>query len=218
MTYESLTRAGRCLLAGGVLVAVGCGDAMSPVPGGSTFSADVRGAVNERISGSASAGDDAWARQFAIEANVAGETLSSIVLLGGGGQTISFTRRGAGFPLGAHGLGALGTRPGMPRAEFSSAFVVRKANGLQVFLADSGSVTITEAGSRVSGTFTLYASQYQVIPFLTPDAVGKPITPLETGKGDITITGSFAAARRSKGSESKGIVPLPWQWNDALGL
>jgi hypothetical protein len=196
MTYESLTRAGRCLLAGGALVAVGCGEATGPQAGFSAFSADVRGTVNERIRGTASAGDDSWTRQLAIQIDVSDGTLSSIVLLGDGGQTISFTRRGADFPVGTHRLGRLGTVPGQPTAEFSSGYVVRKTNGLQVFLADSGSLAITEAASRVSGTFTLYASEYRVLPLPIPTTVGTKITPIETGKANLTITGSFAAARR----------------------
>jgi hypothetical protein len=84
----------------------------------------------------------------------------------------------------------------MPPGGFAAGYTLRKANGLQLFFADSGSITLTEVGSRVSGTFVMYASDYQVLPPLNSLPVGQPITPLETGKGDITITGSFAAARR----------------------
>ena len=197
MTYDGLPRVGRCLLAGAVLVAVGCGDPVNPGVEVSTFTADVRGAMNARITGTASVGDDAWTRQFATQVNISGETLSSIVLMGDRSETISFTRRGAGFPLGTHRLGALGTLAGMPKAEFSSAYVLRTANTLKVFLADSGSVTLTEADSRVSGAFVLYASEYQVYPLPMPTVVGTRITPIETGSAAITITGSFAATSRN---------------------
>ena len=195
MTYDGLARVGRCLLAGGVLVAAGCGDAMGPNPSFSTFSADVRGAMNERITGTASAGDDSWTRQFATELNVHGEAISVIALIGDGGQVISFTRPGTNLPLGTHKLGSVGTAAGMPKGGFASAYVLRKSDAFQVFFADSGSITLTDVGSRVSGTFTLYASSYRVFPVPTRETSGQPVTPVETGTGNISIAGSFAAAR-----------------------
>src|SRR5688572_6339209 len=133
MTYDSLARVGRCLLAGGVVVASGCGDAMSPDSRFSTFNADVRGTVNERITGTASAGADAWTRQFATAVTVSGETISVIALMGDRGQTISFSRTGTDFPLGTHKLGFLGRGPGMPKGGFASGYALRKTNGIQLF-------------------------------------------------------------------------------------
>ena len=180
----------------GVLVLAGCGEAMGPVSSESSFTADVRGAVNERLSGTASASDGA-SRQFATQFTAPnGTTLSVIALLSSSGTTISFTREGTALPLGTSTLGSIRVASAPAVGRFSAAYVVRKSNGLQVSLADSGTITITGAGSRVTGTFVLHASEYQVLPFPTPGIVGQPITPLETGSAPITITGTFDAARR----------------------
>lgn len=123
-------------------------------------------------------------------------TFSGIVLAAtGGGSTISIIRSGTELPVGTHRIGrAAGATPSVPA--FTGGYVVRRTDGLQLFLADSGSVTIVESGSRVSGSFTLYANRYDVIPVPTRDMVGKPITPIDSGNSPVTITGTFAASRR----------------------
>jgi hypothetical protein len=87
-------------------------------------------------------------------------------------------------------------RAGFSDGGFSGGYVVRRADDLQLFSADSGSVRITQVGSVVSGTFTLYFKHYDVIPKPTPENIGKPIAPFSSGESTITISGSFDAAKR----------------------
>ena len=120
-----------------------------------------------------------------------GATFSGIVLAATGGTNmISFTRAGTELPMGTHRLGRAGT------GGFTSGYVVRGSTTLQLFIADSGTVTLVENGNRVSGTFTIYLDAYDVFPLPTPEMVGQPLTPLERGRSPLTITGSFNAGRR----------------------
>lgn len=187
--------AGRCLFAGSVLYLVGCGEPVG-VESASTFIADVTGAMTERITGTAAAGADPWARQFADQVTLSSGRTFSVIALLGDGRTISFTRPGTDLPAGTHRVGALGVAAGMPKVGFAGGYGVHRTDGIQLFLADSGSITIAEAGGRVTGRFVMYASQYQVLPFPSEVQVGKPITPLETGTASLTISGEFDAARR----------------------
>lgn len=188
--------AGRCLIAGSVLYLAGCSEPTAAAGGPSTFTADVTGAITDRITGTATAGADPWVRQFADQVTLSsGHTFSVIALLGDG-KTISFTRPGTELPAGTHVVGAIGVAAGMPKGGFAGGYAVRRADGIQLFLADSGSLTIAEDGGRVTGTFVMYASQYQVLPFPSREQIGKPITPLETGTASLMISGEFDAARR----------------------
>ena len=51
--------------------------------------------------------------------------------------------------------------------------VVPPVRGVQVFVTDSGSVTITPSGNRVTGSFTIHAKRFDVFPPLTPDMIGE---------------------------------------------
>lgn len=167
--------------------------------GASTFTADVRGTPNERITGSATAsfGGD-WLRQNALQVTLPnGTTFSGIALSADNGTTISFFRQGTDIPSGTFTLRQLNsTGPTSPTGGFSGGYVVRRTDGLQLFLADSGSLSITQTGSRVVGTFTLYAKHFVVLPLPTPENTGKPIAPLSSGESPVTVSGSFDAARR----------------------
>jgi hypothetical protein len=196
MMHNGRGVAGCGFLAASVLLVAGCGEPMG-IGEPSTFTAEVSGARTERIAGTATAGADPWMRQFADQITLSSGHAFSVIALLGDGKTISFTRPGTELPAGTHKLGMFGIGAGIPKSGFSAGYSVRVANGLQLFMADSGSITITDSGSRLTGSFVLYASQYQVIPFPTRDQVGKPITPLETGTAALTISGTFDAARRS---------------------
>ena len=187
--------AGRCLVVASALAVTACGDAMGAgTP--STFTANVTGARNERVTGSAAAGADPWVRQFADQVTLSTGNTFSVIALMGEGKTISFTRPGTDLPAGTHKLGMIGVGAGIPTGGFSAGYAVRLSNGLQLFMADSGSITVAESGSRVAGSFVMYATEYQVLPIPTRDQVGKPITPLETGTAPLTISGTFDAVRR----------------------
>ena len=179
-----------------IMIASACSD---PVSAGnhSSFSADVSGARNERVTGSATA-SGAWARESVISVTLpdAG-TFSTIALAGADlATTISFTRAGTELPAGAHRIGRIPTTTPSNTPMFTAAYIIRSGDRLQVYLADSGSVTITETGQRVKGSFTLYASDYSVIPVPTRDQVGQRITPISTGSAPVTISGEFDAGRR----------------------
>ena len=174
-----------------------CGDPTS-MTRPSTFTADVRGATNERITGSAvaSLGGD-WLRQNALQVTLPnGATFSGVALSASSGAIISFFRSGTELPVGTYAVGLVGGRPVFPTGGFSGGYVVPRADGLQIFLADSGSVVIAQTGSRVSGTFTLYFKRYDVFPKPTSENTGKPITPFSSGESPLTISGSFDAERR----------------------
>jgi hypothetical protein len=192
-----LPRLGGMLGATATALLVACGEPTSATP--SFFSADVSGATTERITGTATAssGDD-WMRESAVQVTIPNVgTFSGIVLSAtGGATTISMIRPGTELPVGTHRIGRVadGSPPATPA--FSGGYVVRGANTLQLFTAESGTVTITETGSRVAGSFTLHLNTYHVLPIPTRDMIGKPITPLETGRSSMTITGTFNAGRR----------------------
>jgi hypothetical protein len=195
MPVHCLTRALRIVMAAPLLAA--CGEpTVAPRP--STFTADIRGSTNERITGSAVAtvGGD-WMRQNALQVTLPnGATFSGVALSASNGAIISFFRSGSDLPVGTYAAGLVGGTPAFPKGGFSGGYVVCRSDGVQLFLADSGTVSITATGSRVSGTFTLYFKHYDVIPAPTPENTGQPITPLSSGESPLTITGSFDADRR----------------------
>ena len=187
----------RALVAVAVLgMVAGCSDSTG-VGNPSSFTADVSGTTNARLTGTVAASGD-WSRESVIQAtlpNGAG-TITSIALMATGGNVISFTRQGTTIGAGTYRIGAA-SAPSVSPVTFSSGYLVKRAEGLQLFRADSGSLTIMEsAAGRLSGTFTIYASQYIVIPMPRQEDVGKPITPLSSGTEDVTISGAFAATRR----------------------
>ena len=186
-----------CALVGvGILgLIAGCGDATG-TGAPSTFTADVSGATSGRLTGTATASGD-WSREMVIQAtlpNGAG-TITSIALMATGGNVISFTRQGTDLSVGTYKLGAA-SGPSVSPVTFSSGYVVRRSEGLQLFLADSGSITISESGTRVAGSFTIFANKYVVIPMPRKEDVGKQITPLSSGTEKLTISGTFDAMRR----------------------
>lgn len=177
-------------------LAAACGEPTA-TPTQSSFTADVRGAVNERITGSAMASTGDWGREAVVQVTLPNfGTFSGIVLAASDNKsTISLIRSGTELPVGTHRIGLVSGASPTPPA-FTAGYVVQRSDELQVFLADSGIVRITGTGSRVTGTFTVYGSSYFVMPRPTPDMVGKPITPTERGRSPITITGEFDAGRR----------------------
>jgi hypothetical protein len=172
-------------------VVAGCSDATG-TGDPSTFSADVSGARSGRLTGTATAGGDA-SREVVVQATLPGVGAVTAIALSAndGANVISFTREGSDLPVGTYSLG-----PDVLPRVFSGAYVVRRPDGWQVFLAESGTLTISQTGTRVSGTFTLNASKYSVIPKPKPEDAGKPITPISTGSEQVAITGSFEATRR----------------------
>lgn len=176
---------------------VACGDSTAPA-GASTFSADVRGTTTERITGTATAAFGDWSRQSALQVTLPnGATFSGVALSASNGAAISFFRPGAELPSGTFEIGTVTTTdPVFPTGGFSGGYSVRRSDGFQLFLADSGTVTLATSGNRVTGTFTLYAKHYDVLPFPTAENIGKPITPMSSGESPLEISGSFDAVRR----------------------
>jgi hypothetical protein len=171
-----------------------CSDSTAPAES-STFSADVRGTTNERITGTATAsvGGD-WLAQSALQVTLPnGVMFSGVALAASNGTTISFFRPGSELPSGTFALGTLNSKN---PSGLSAGYVVRRSDGFQLFVADSGTASFAQAGNHVSGTFTLYAKHYDVIPFPTSGTTGKPITPIASGDSPVTVSGSFAALRR----------------------
>ena len=173
-----------------------CGEPTA-TPTQSSFTADVRGAVNERITGSAIASTGDWGREAVVQVTLPNiGTFSGIVLAASDNKsTISLIRSGTELPVGTHRIGLVSCASPTPPA-FTAGYVIQRSDELQVFIADSGTVSITGTGSRVTGTFTVYGSSYFVMARPTPDMVGKPITPKERGRSPVTITGKFDAGRR----------------------
>ena len=163
----------------------------------STFTADITGATTSRLTGTAkaSAGGD-WSRESVVQVTVPnGATFSGLVFsAAGGSNAISIIRQGADLALGTFrfGRGLTSTITG----GYSAAYVVRRASDIQMFMADSGTATIAQNGDRVTGTFTLYVSGYDLLPLPSPELMGKPLTKLGSGTSPLTISGSFNAARR----------------------
>jgi hypothetical protein len=183
------------VVAGAAAVFMACGEPTA-APGSSTFTADVRGSTNVRLTGSATAGDD-WLAQSALQVALPnGANFSGIALATASGTTISLFRSGTELPTGTFAIGRVGGSSPFPAGGYSGGYVVRRSDGLQLFLADSGTLTITESGRRVAGTFTLFAKHYDVIPVPTAETSGKPIMPIESGESPVTISGTFEAARR----------------------
>jgi hypothetical protein len=175
MMCDSRGAAGRCLLAGSLMLAA-CGGPTGLDSVESSFDADIRGSRSERVTGTATASIDP-ALEFATQINGPdGSTFSVIALVGRDSKTISFSRSGTELPVGTHKIGNVTVAGSMTRGAFSAAYVTPQSNGRRLSLADSGSITITESGNQVRGTFVFYASKYDVIPPLTPEMVGKPIT------------------------------------------
>ncbi|HUQ80968.1 MAG TPA: hypothetical protein VM076_07525, partial [Gemmatimonadaceae bacterium] len=161
--------------------------------GASTFTADITGAATGRLTGTASAGAGSdWSRESVVQVTLpnAGQVSGIVLATAGNANAISFLRSGADVALGTFQLG---------RAQsggYSAGYVVRRSDGLQLFSADSGTLSMTESAGRVTGTFTLYVDKYDVLPIPSLDLVGKPITPISSGRASMTITGSFNAVRR----------------------
>ena len=176
-------------------VIAGCSDATG-TGDPSTFTAEVSGATSERLTGTATASGD-WSRETVIQATLpnGGGTITSIALMATGGNVISFTRQGTELPAGTYRLG-VASAPNVSPVTFGSGYVVRRPEGLQLFSADSGSLTIAGSGSRVTGTFTIYANKYVVIPMPRREDIGKQIIPLSSGTEKVMISGSFDAAKR----------------------
>ena len=176
-------------------IIAGCADSTG-AGDSSTFTADVTGATSGRLTGTAAASGD-WSRESVIQATLPNGvgTITAIALTATSGNVISFVRQGATISAGTYRLGAASGSNVLP-VTFGSGYVVKRTEGLQLFSADSGSLTIAESGSRVSGTFTIYANKYIVIPTPRREDVGKQITPLSNGTEKVTISGSFDAVRR----------------------
>lgn len=201
MAHHHRGAAERCArilaVAGAMALFIACGEPTATA-GSSTFTADVRGATNERLSGTASVsvGED-WIAQSALQLMLPnGASFSGIALATASGTTISIFRSGTDLSTGTYAIGRAGGSGPLPVGRFSGGYVVRRSDGLQLFLADSGTVSITETGRRVSGRFTLYAKHYDVIPVPTPGSSGTPITRLSSGDAPVTISGAFAAVTR----------------------
>ena len=180
----------------GMTMVVACSDATG-VNGASSFTANITGATTARLTGSATAsaaGD--WSRESVVQVTLPNVgPISGIVLSAtGGSSSISFLRSGADLTTGTFNLGRPVSSP-LPAGGYSAGYTIRQSDGFKLFAADSGSVTLSESGNRVDGTFTVYVSSYQVFPLPTPDQVGKVITPLSSGRSPMTITGTFSAQR-----------------------
>jgi hypothetical protein len=107
----------------------------------------------------------------------------------GGANALSFSRVGTELPVGTHRLGAL--------PDFNGGYTVRRNdNSQQVFFADSGSLTITESGARVAGSFKFYASRYSVFAPITSSTVF-PVKSISQGSEKLTIIGAFNAVNQS---------------------
>jgi hypothetical protein len=203
MSLPLLLRAARygrhALVAGAAGVVLACGEptaASDP----STFTADISGAVSERLTGSALASSAApWTRQGVLQVTLPNAGTISVIALSadGGAKMISLTRTGTELPVGTFRVSRpTAAIPSIPADAFSVGYSVRRGENLQVFMADSGTVTIAQTGSRVTGTFTLYANSYDVLPMPTSALGGTRITPIESGRSPLTITGEFDAAKR----------------------
>jgi hypothetical protein len=167
-------------------VASACGDPTS-VGESSTFSADVSGSKNGRLVGSATVTDS---REIAVQVTVPNVGPVSAVALtaNGGANVLAFARLGTELPVGTHRLGAT--------SDFTGGYMVRRAdNSQQVFFADSGSLTITESGARVVGSFKFYASRYAVFAPITSATVF-PVRSISDGTEKLAIVGTFNAVRR----------------------
>ena len=177
----------RTLVTGAVVaVASACGDATG-AGDPSTFSAEVSGATNGRLVGSATASSDT--REIAVQVDIpnVGPVTGIVLSANNGTNSISFVRQGD-LPVGTYKLGS--------RPEISGSYSVRhENNGHQIAFADSGSLTITESGSRVVGSFTFYASHSAVFPPITSSTVF-PVKATSYINEKITISGSFNAVRR----------------------
>ena len=178
------------ICAAGVFVA--CGEPTA-VGEPASFTAHITGSATGSLTGTATAGTSAdWARESVVQVTLPnGGTFSGIVLAAAGGaNTISFVRSGTDLPPGTFRLGRGAT------GGFSAGYVIRRPDALQLFVADSGTLTIAERGGRVSGTFTVYVNAYDVLSIPTQDMIGKPITKLDSGSSPMTISGSFSAGKR----------------------
>ena len=175
----------RALVIGAVAaVASACGDATG-TEDPSVFSAEISGARSGRLAGSATASDT---RDIAVQVDVPSVGPVSAISLSAnnGANLISFSRPGD-LPIGTHKLG--------PSPDFSGAYSVRRDDGHQITFADSGTLTITENGSRVVGSFKFYASHAAVFPPITSTTVF-PVKATSYIDEKLTISGSFNAVRR----------------------
>ena len=193
MPTDLRTRLQGLLCATGTIALVACAEPVA-VDASSSFSADIHGATTERISGTATANSgDVWMRESIVQVATPIGPISGVLLTStGGGHLISFLRSGTEIPVGTHRV-AGSIEPSSP--VFNGGYTVRRGTDSQMFMTDSGVVTITASGSRVSGSFTLYASNYKVYAPITPDMIGKPLVPLESGRTPVKLTGTFDAVR-----------------------
>ena len=192
------TRIQSCVVATVSALAMACSEPTS-VADRSSFSAEVTGARTERLTGSAMASSgSAWARESVVQVTLPDVgTFSGIVLAGSDlKSTISLIRNGTELPAGAHRIGRIPNTPPGTTPMFTAGYIIRDEDRLQIFMADSGSLTITETGQRVTGSFAIYASRYDVIKAPTRDQVGQVITPIASGNAPVKITGTFDAGRR----------------------
>lgn len=161
----------------------------------SLFQASVTGAFTETISGTAAVADD-WSRQMVRELTPPiGGTITGILLSSDDlTQSVSLSKRGTGLATGTFRIGS-GIEAGSSALPFFGAYVRWEPQTMRVFAADSGSVTITVVGTRVQGTFTLWASRYDVLK-RPPRGSGQSgiLERLESGTAAVQITGSFDAS------------------------
>ena len=192
------TRVQGCVVAMVSALAMACREPTS-VTDTSSFSAEVTGARNERLTGSAMVSSgSAWARESVVQVTLPNVgTFSGIVLSGSDlMSTISLIRSGTELPAGTHRIGRIPTTTPVTTPMFTAGYVIRDGDRLQIFMADSGSLTITETGQRVTGSFAIYANRYDVIKAPTRDQVGQVITPIASGTAPVRVSGTFDAGRR----------------------
>lgn len=175
---------------------------LSTEPDGSFFEAKVwlqsngTGVPDQSIRGSARVSSSAtdWSRESVVEVTLPNVGPLSGVVLSGAASTLSFIREGTEVPLGTHRL-PRGVTPGS--GAFSGGYTVRRSNALRLFSPDSGTLSITENGDHVGGTFTLYTSDYHDIPLPTKDMKpGTQVPTIGTGRTPMVIAGAFRAVRR----------------------
>lgn len=190
---QVLRRAAVLSTFGAAAIMTACSEPTAVDNSPSSFSANLTGSTTGRLTGSATAtAGGNWAHEGIVQVTLPnGNAVSGVVLATTDlATTISFIKPGTELPMGTHRLGRAVT------GGFSAGYVVRRSSTLTVFMADSGTVTFAENGNRVSGTFKIYLSTYDVIPLPPPGTVGQPLTPLERGRSPLTIAGSFNAGRR----------------------
>jgi hypothetical protein len=178
-----------------LLVSGACSSATGIDLPASGFNATVRGAVTTSLVGSASISspDQGVATGLTLPVGTAGTAI--LLVDSGHNHFISLVREG-GLSVGTYSLhGHVGPNDGASTPVLYASYAQLQSADMQSFLADSGSVTITSVGNTIRGTFTLFASTFDVWPPLTlPLQVGSIVTPSQHGLSPLQITGSFEAA------------------------